>query len=110
MSRPGDENLISEMGKFGYTVEKLKAENELVSEASRKSQSQQKETGEAQLATQDRDLKVKELDKRLSDFRAVAKIAFSDKPQQLEKIGILARSSIKTAARPKEETPPVQLS
>jgi len=83
-----DSSLVAEMGKFNYTVDKLNEENALVSEVSKKIQAQRKETGEAQQATQDRDAKVKELDKWLSDFRAIIKIALDETPQRMEKLGI----------------------
>lgn len=84
-----DPDMVSAMSKFGYTADKLKAESAMVSDVSLKSQAQIKEKGEAQQATQDRDSKMKELDKWISDFRAVVKIALSDEPQKLEKLGIV---------------------
>lgn len=54
---------------------------------------QKKETGEAQAATQRRDKKIDELAKWVSDLRAVVKVALAGDPQQLEKLGILARTS-----------------
>lgn len=53
---------------------------------------QKKETGEAQEATGIRDNALDKLAHWLSDFRAVAKVALDDSPQQLEKLGILART------------------
>ena len=105
-----DPELIAGMAKFGYTQETLSAEYDLVKKVGEKNLKQKKETGEAQKATEARDSRIDELGKWLSDFRAVAKIAFSDDPQMLEKIGILARSSAKPALKSKEDTPPAPLS
>jgi hypothetical protein len=87
-----DEGLMNEMTKFGYTVEKLNAEYALVKDVVEKNLKQKKETGEAQEATEIRDKKIEELDRWLSDYRAIVKIALSDNPQKLEKLGILART------------------
>jgi hypothetical protein len=55
---------------------------------------QKKETGEAQEATEMRDKALDNLAKWISNFRAVAKVALEDNPQQLEKLGILARTKV----------------
>lgn len=67
---------------------------------------QKNETGEAQAATQARDKKLDELAKWVSDLRAVAKVALADDPQQLEKLGILARTSkASKSQKPAESSP-----
>jgi hypothetical protein len=80
------------MTKFGYTTDKLNNEYTLVKDVADKNLTQKKETGEAQQATELRDKKIDELDKWISDFRSIAKVALSDTPQKLEKLGILART------------------
>ena len=69
---------------------------------------QKKEIGEAQNATEARDKKFDELAKWVSDLRAVARVALTDSPQQLEKLGILARSSPKAQKAAKSDQPPVE--
>lgn len=49
------------------------------------------EEGEAQQATRDRDAKMDELKEYCRDLREMARIALDDRPQLLEKLGILVR-------------------
>jgi hypothetical protein len=86
-----DDGLMQEMQKFGYTQAKLDSEYELVKDVIDKNLKQKKETGEAQEATELRDRKIDELDKWLSDYRQVVKVALEDNPQKLEKLGIIAK-------------------
>ena len=82
-------NLLS---GYGYTPEKLQQEADLVEHVAGLRSQQKKELGEAQAATEIRDKKMDELARWISDLRAVAKVALGDNPQQLEKLGILART------------------
>lgn len=95
-----DNGLMEALAQFGYTAEKLTEESELLNRVALKNNLQQREIGEAQAATQARDKKIDELSKWVSDLRAVAKVALADDPQQLEKLGILARTS-RAAKSPK---------
>lgn len=88
-----DTDLMNALALYGYTTEKLQQESDLLSQITVKNQQQKKEMGEAQASTQARDEKIDELAKWISNLRAVAKVALADDPQQLEKLGILARTS-----------------
>lgn len=88
-----DADLMDSLVKYGYTTEKIQQESTLLNQIAAKNQEQRKEMGEAQASTQARDKKIDELAKWVSDLRAVAKVALADDPQQLEKLGILARTS-----------------
>jgi len=88
-----DEKLLQKMAQFGYTAQKIRGEEALLDALREKIQLQAKETGEAQSATRERDKKIKELDSYVSNLRAIAKVAFYDSPQELEKLGIIARSA-----------------
>jgi hypothetical protein len=81
------------MLRFGYLPQKLQAEAMLVENLRQKIQLQAKETGEAQAATAERDKKIAELDAWVSDLRAIARVAFYESPQELEKLGIVALNS-----------------
>jgi hypothetical protein len=91
-------NLISneaymvEMLKFNRTPELLQAEYDMVMNVQNLNNLQQKEMGEAQQSTKDRDKKLDELLEWVSDLKKIAKLALEEKPQLLEKLGILVRS------------------
>lgn len=87
-----DNELMNKMTEYGYTPEKLQQEAALMEQVYQKHLQQVKEMGEAQEATKTRDQKLDELAVSISDFRAIVKVALSDSPQQLEKLGILVRS------------------
>jgi hypothetical protein len=53
---------------------------------------QDRERGEAQEATQVRDAKMDELDQWTADYKAIAQVALSDSPQQLEQLGWIVPS------------------
>lgn len=53
---------------------------------------QEKEKGEAQAATKERDAKLDALDQWFDDFKEIAIIALDDSPQWREKLGFLERS------------------
>ena len=84
--------VIEKMSAFGITQEKLEAGKSLVEQTETAKASQEKEKGEAQQATLDRDNAVDALDEWMGDFIAIARIALEEKPQLLEKLGIVEPS------------------
>jgi hypothetical protein len=76
---------------YGYTVEKLNAEFQNVTEVERLHTKQLREKGIAQQTTVERDKAYDELCKWYSKFRAVARIALYNKPQLLEALGIVKK-------------------
>ncbi len=91
--------LAAALSRFGYCAEKLKAEASLVEAVAKSTQVKVKENGAAQAATVARDKKVRELDTWVGELRAIARIAFYEQPQELEKLGIMVRNS---PGRPKK--------
>lgn len=85
-------DFLTAMSAYGYTQAKLEQEAALVDQVVAKHLAQKKEMGEAQEATEMRDKALDNLAKWISDFRAVVKVVLEENPQQLEKLGILARS------------------
>ena len=87
-----NDEYIASMQKFGYTAEKLQAEQALVMTAETNNFSYDKEKGEAQQSTVNRDEKVDELIDWFRDFIEIARIALEENPQWLEKLGIVVKS------------------
>lgn len=88
-----DGELTEILSRYGYSPERLRQEFALLDQVVDKSFRQKKEIGEAQEVNEAWDKKIDELAKWVSDLRAVAKVALAEDPQQLEKLGILARTS-----------------
>ncbi len=78
---------ITVMAPYTYTQTKLQTEAALVENVATLSELQDKERGEAQEATKTRDAKLDELDQWLADYKAIAEVALSGSPQQLEQLG-----------------------
>lgn len=88
-----DDDILDALAEFNVTSEDLtqaRAQVEAVAEAN---STQEKEKGNAQDATEARDAAVEALDEWMSDFYAIARIALSDQPQQLEKLGLVVPST-----------------
>ncbi len=79
--------LIAEMGRFGYDQSRLEAEVAQVRAAISADVTQEGAKGQAQEGTLMRDEELDALDEWMSDFKAIARIALTDNPQRLEKLG-----------------------
>ncbi|WP_109829704.1 hypothetical protein [Reichenbachiella versicolor] len=80
---------IDAMAQFNITVEKLQEGQQLVEEVAKALAVQKKETGEAQQSTENRNVKLDELNEWYSDYITVAQIALEDSPQYMEMLGII---------------------
>ncbi|NIR48544.1 hypothetical protein GWO43_08945 [candidate division KSB1 bacterium] len=87
-----DADILTKLGQFGITQEKLQAGTKLVEDTEAANVAQEKEKGEAQQATLERDQALDQLDEWMSDFTAIARIALEEKPQLLENLGIVEPS------------------
>jgi len=83
--------LLEAMERFNITAEELQAGLDRVDKAEKSYQVFLKEKGEAQDSTIVRDEAFDELYNWYSEFRAVARIALADRPQLLEKMGIIVK-------------------
>jgi hypothetical protein len=88
--------------EFAVTAEKLQAGLALVDGVESLNSQQEVEKGEAQQATRDRDAAFAALDKFMYAFNKIARLLLTEKPEHLEKLGILERS----APLPKPKSPP----
>lgn len=87
-----DATVLDKLAGFGITQVKLEAGKALLENTEIKNAVQEKEKGEAQQATKERDKATDELFEWLSDFIVIARIALEEKPQMLEKLGIFVQS------------------
>jgi hypothetical protein len=83
----GDGDLMAAMAGFGYDAAKLEAEQALVQAVVEANLVQEREKGEAQDATKQRDASLDAMDAWMSDFKAIARVALEDNAQWLEKLG-----------------------
>lgn len=87
-----DADLMESMAEFGVTQAKLEAGRAQVDAVEEANRIQDKLRGEAQDATQARDAALEALDRWMSDFIAIARLALKERPQLLEKLGIVVPS------------------
>jgi len=80
------------LAAFGITEEKLEMGLAMVNNVEEMNARQQAQKGDAQQTTVDRNAALEEIQQWIRDFRGVARVALEERPQQLEKLGILARS------------------
>jgi hypothetical protein len=96
VKEPGQ--LLDLLSVYGITGQQLALELDNLANLEQLNQKQFVETGEAQAATEERNRNLEELREYCSALRTVAKIALADQPQQLEKLGIIARNGAKQKA------------
>jgi hypothetical protein len=87
-----DSTVLEKMAVYGITLAKLEHAKVLLDETEAANAAQKKEKGEAQQATLERDKAIDSLEEWLSDFIVIARIAMEEKPQLLEKLGIVEPS------------------
>lgn len=87
-----DADLQARLERRRVTPEELAEGSALVAAVARADADQEREKGEAQQAREDRDEALDALDDWMDDFRDTARVVFRNAPQQLEKLGFLARS------------------
>lgn len=83
-----DADIVTAMSRFGFDQTKLQAGFDSVNAVAAANAVQQKEKGEAQDATKQRDAALDDLEQWLADFKVVAMIALRGNPQWIEKLGL----------------------
>lgn len=84
--------VLEGMAKFGMTQDKLEEGQTMAADVEAKLNSQLKEKGEAQTATQARDEAFDAMQAWMSDFIGIARIALEAQSQYLEMLGIVEPS------------------
>ena len=87
-----DTEVQSKLVRLKVTPEELTSAQALIEVVGASRAAYLKEKGESQEATAIKDAALSEIDKWMSEFYAVARIAMEDKPQLLEALGIIVRS------------------
>ena len=87
-----DEILLETMSVYGYTKATFRQRVKEIDNIYRLMEQMASASGEAQLSTQVRNRKLRELDRWVSKYKKVARLAFRDNPQYLEKLGIVVKS------------------
>ncbi len=95
LANPG---LLAKLSAFGYGAERLGTERGRLLELIEARRAQEMAKGAAQQATAAQGEAMTALAREMRDFRRIARVALKDKPQLLEKLGMMARTS-KTAAQ-----------
>jgi len=89
----GDPDVLSQLQGFAVTREKLEAGLALVDHLEEIYSMQKIKKSEAQQATRDQEAAFAGLDRFMSQLRKVARVLLGDKPEYLEKLGFLERST-----------------
>lgn len=85
--------VISRLLPFGYTEESISSLAEDINSLDGLKEARERESGDAQVATQERNTKLDELEEACNELTRLAKLIFEDnEAQYLEKLGILVRS------------------
>lgn len=85
--------------EFGYDDDRLKGEQAKIAAFTLAAQKHRAAVGASQQATQDRDVALDELDAWRALYLKIVHVALRGKPQLIEKLGVIARTSLTTAQR-----------
>lgn len=87
-----EERLRTQLAAFGITEAKLREGIQQLNAAEAGNAAQKINQGNAQQATASRDTALRQLRRWYTDFSIIARVAFAEQPQQLEKLGIVVRN------------------
>lgn len=87
-----ESDFLTKLEKFKVTTDQLNAEKTAIDSLKDLRNQAVVEKGQAQEATRLRNEKLDELDDYCTELKAVAEIALEEKPQLLEKLGIVVPS------------------
>jgi hypothetical protein len=87
-----DETVIEKLSMYNLTKDKLEKGRQLIIEVELANSRQEKEKGEAQDSTKERDKIMAQLEDWMYEFTVICRYALKSKPQLLEKLGIKVKS------------------
>lgn len=87
-----DETLQQKVARLKVPANELTAASDMITDLEKARADYLKERGESQVAKEEKDDSFDELNKWMSEFYSVAKIAFEDTPQLLEVLGVYVKS------------------
>jgi hypothetical protein len=102
----GNPGILSQLAEVNITVEKLEAGRALFEAAEAARDAQTNQIGNKQQSTVERDRALDELEDAVSDYLKIAEVALEDKPQLMESLGSLVRSSPAARAAADQPTEP----
>jgi hypothetical protein len=94
-----DSALSGRLLRYGYASAKLGAEAASIEAVRQRTQAKVQGSGTAQASTAARDKKLRELDAWVSELRTIARVAFYESPQELEKLGLMALNAHRRAKK-----------
>ncbi|KAB8144289.1 hypothetical protein F8S13_05260 [Chloroflexia bacterium SDU3-3] len=80
------------LASFGAPLPEQEAASAALADVIAALRALENERGQAQIATRERDAAIDALDDWLGDFMAVARVAFADQPEHLERLGVTVRA------------------
>lgn len=87
-----NKEIVEQLARFGVSNEKLQEGKQMVELVEKTNDDHDKARGAAQQSTEERNKALKKLGKWISAYTTVCRFALKDKPQLLEKLGILVLS------------------
>ena len=95
-TKKGVSNIDNEsISKYGYNIEKITAEYDLIKKAKELNMKYTLNNGNSQDVTQKKDDAIKIIDKWMSSFIKIARVAFEENKQMLEQLGIVVKNTRK---------------
>jgi hypothetical protein len=100
-------NILSRVEKFNFTAETIQAKLDRVEQVEQAFMAYKETSKEAQDATDQCDKDFKKLQDWIRELQDACRIVLKDKPQLMEKVGILVRSSKPAKKKQEQEEPEV---
>lgn len=93
------DDIKNELSNYGFDDKKIQDEYKKIKELERLNERQEAAKGELQQLTKDKEAAIKKLETWFSKFIKIARVAFSDNKQLLEKLGVRVYSNKTKAQR-----------